>query len=114
MDADAGRRYHARFLENLPADAFVHGHGAAEGTRTRVADAEQVERRLQLSIFPLAAVQAKEGDVRHAAQFNYVGAKKAVSVTRAGGLDRLEVGFLRAASRPYPGRVNTSSNLSLS
>ena len=93
MQADASGRVHAGFKENGFRQPLVHGDRAAEGIRTGVADAEQVECGLQLAVLALAAVKADECNVRHAAQFDHIRAEETVGLIRAGSSDRFQVRF---------------------
>ena len=93
MNAGSGRRVNARLQEDLFGKSFVHCYSAAERVRTGVSDSKQVKGSLQLSVLPLSAVQPKERDVCHAAQFDDVGTEKTVRLIRAGGFDRLDVRF---------------------
>ena len=61
----------------------MHSERRAEVTRARVLDAEQIKRRLDLSVLSLAAVERKEGDVRRVADVNDILADKPVRFVAA-------------------------------
>ena len=85
------RHRHARTAKQLLCDPLVHGDRAAERRAARIADAEQIEQRLQLAVLTVAAVQRQKRDVRGAAKLNHTVPDGIREPVRAAPLHRIEV-----------------------
>ena len=79
-------------LEDLLGGQLVHGKRTAKGIRACVADPQDIKGGLQFAVLPHRAVEAHEGNIRHAAQFDHIGAQIAVRLIRAGEAQGLKVG----------------------
>ena len=64
--------------EYLFGKAFVHRYRAAQGIGTRVADSQQIERRLEFSVLPFSTVESEKGNVSQTAKLDDIGSQKTV------------------------------------
>ena len=70
---------------------FIHRQGGGQIPAAGIADAQQVEGRLDAAILAVLAVKAQEHDIRQAAQLQHMGAQQPAALVLPAGLHRLEI-----------------------
>lgn len=115
MNGNACRRVDACLEKDLFCQSFIHSDGAAERIGTCVADTEQVKSSLKFSVF-LHRREVREmwylpDDIiqwRLVQKQSDWSGRDAFTAARSGSSQLM----FFAISRPWPGRVNTSSKCS--